>query len=160
MLNVISIIVHKRVIKMSPRFILSNEHDLPEIECNYYLPNELRVTLSQYNIEYFSLLGFNIRSIRRNFSSFLAFLNCLNFNFKFIYLIETWLTESIDYSFNLVNYNTVNVYRSNHSGGIKIYYRNDITIQLIENLTYVIDEMDIISFKITENNFSYIICVI
>ena len=85
-----------------------------------------------------SLLCLNARSISNKFSEFVAHLNELKGKFTFILITETWLNSSKDKAFELHGYKSISLHRENsRGGGIKIYYRSDLNVQPLENLTAV-----------------------
>ena len=65
------------------------------IQCDYYLPEELKKRIENENIEEkFSLLHLNIRSILNKFDSFKNLIDALNIPFQIIGLTETWLNDN------------------------------------------------------------------
>ena len=118
---------------------LLHDDDLPNIFCRAILPNDFKTTFSSFNSNCFSILGCNIRSCRKNFNSFVSLLSVLMLKFTVLILCETWLSLDIDYGFDVAGYNTLNIYRNNFGGGIKVFYDNRFKVELLDNLTFIND---------------------
>ena len=69
-----------------------------------------------------SFFTFNVRSCRENIARFVAFLSDVMFSHTVILFVETWLTESTDYTFDVESYRQVNVKRDNMGWGVKVFY--------------------------------------
>ena len=78
--------------------------------------------------------------------------------FSLIVLYETWLTADVDYGFTLPGYEHINVYRNNFGGGIKILYQSKFNIEVLNDLTFVCDIMEVLTFILCGKNFRYVIC--
>ena len=145
-----------------PRFnyLDDNDNNNDYIQCDYYSPDKLIEHTHNYRNKSFSILGFNIRSCRKNFASFLLFLTTIMFNFSIIVLYETWLSDSTDYGFDIDNYNQINLYRNNLGGGIKIFYDKMLNANILDEFTHVLSFIEILTFIIKGNSFSYIVCAI
>ena len=137
---------------------LSFGDEIPHTHCTQVDPSELKITLRDYSHESFSVLGCNIRSCRRNFSSFLAFLSLLMFRFTIFVLCETWLTAEVDLGFNIRGYNQLNVYRNIFGGGIKVFYDSSLHVNILQNFTFVNETLEVLTLQIAGNGFKYILC--
>ena len=104
-----------------PTLDLSSGDDIPRFPCTYKSPARFKSVAANYGNGDLSLLTFNVRSCRRNFSSFVNFLCSLMFKFSLIMLVETWLESGTDCSFDIAGYKQVNLYRNNLGGGIKVF---------------------------------------
>ena len=142
----------------APNFIL-NDDDIPKIPCKYYSPAEFSRQLSRC-IHPFSLLGLNIRSLRKNFASLLAFLATYLLKFTLIILFETWLSDTSDYGFDVSGYAEINIHRNNLGGGIKVYYQKDYNIEIMNELCIMDRIAEVLTFSISCNLFKYIICCV
>ena len=127
-----------------PNLIIDEE--LPQINCFNKSPNELSNDCRTYDANAFSMLGFNIRSMRKNFSTFTTFLSLLMTKFTIIVLYETWLTNLIDHGFNLEGYNNINAYRNEFGGGLKVFYDDRYRIERLDHLSFVTNIFEILSF--------------
>ena len=109
--------------------------------CNYYFEDYFLEALSKkYEPDpsnfAFSLCHMNIRSIKANISSFETCLDNLDFNFSFIGVSETWLTEHNCNLYGLQGYHFAEMHRSNRSGGgVGIFIRENINFQLRPDLS-------------------------
>ena len=139
---------------------LDDANNSINISCEEVSQDNLREKLNQYSDTSFSMINYNIRSCRKNFQVFLVFLSQLFFNFSLIVLTETWLTKNIDYGFNIPNYEDINLYRNSHGGGIKVYYSNKYTVEVLDNFTYVSDVMEVLAFWLLGNTIKYLIVCI
>ena len=79
----------------------------------------------------FSILHLNIRSLQKHFDEFKSFLLHLNFTFKVICLSEAWLHNAKHAaSFNLSNYQMINLQRQNGRAG------GDVCIFIHESIDF------------------------
>ena len=143
-----------------PQFNLSEDNDIPQINCTYVSPDAFRTEGVYPSLGSFSLLSFNIRSCRKNFASFVTFLCGLLFKFSLLVLVETWLTEGSDCAFDIAGYKQINLYRDNYGGGIKIFYDEMLNVEVDSNFTFVNDIMEVITFSLIGANFRYLICCV
>ena len=134
--------------------------DIPHIHCVDMDPDRLTPELNKYSRGSFSLLGFNVRSCRRNFASLLVLLSVLLYKFSMIVLVETWLTEVNDYNFDINGYEQLNLYRNNFGGGIKILYDNCLNVSILENFTFINNIIEILTVKVVGRGFKYIVCAV
>ncbi len=106
-----------------------------KINCEYYLPNDFKKQINNENLNNFSMMHLNIRSITNKFDSFKQLIYSLNKPFQVIGLTETWLKETNEDLFKLENYDFVNVNRSTKSGGgVGIYVSNELKYKVRFNL--------------------------
>ena len=122
--------------------------------------DEFKSVAANYGNGDLSLLPFNVRSCRRNFSSFATFLCSLMFKFSLIILVETWLKSGTDCSFDITGYKQVNLYRNNLVGGIKFFYDEMFSAEVINELTFMNDCMEVLTLFLIGINFKYIICIV
>lgn len=141
-----------------PALDLCNESDIPEFPCSYKSPDKLKNVLTNYKKGAFSLLTFNVRSCRKNFGCFLSFLSNLMFRFSIVVLIETWLSSSADCGFDIDGYKHVSVHRNNFGGGMKIYYDEQYNVEVINELTFINNCMEVLTMYLIGLDFRYIIC--
>ena len=92
-----------------PRFSLNTEFDtLPQ--CVYLDIDSLPTFVPENKL---SILIFNVRSCRKNFSNFLCHFSEYVCKFTIIVLIETWLTEGISKLFPIHGFKYFDSFRSN-----------------------------------------------
>ena len=143
-----------------PHLTLNENDDLPSIDCNYKTPDSFKDESTKYKKSSFSILNFNIRSCRRNFANFYAFLSMTFFTFSLIILCETWLNEDIDIGFDIAGYEQINLYRNSHGGGLKVYYNCFYEVNIIKELSFISNILEILTFSIIGKNFKYIVLAI
>ena len=141
-----------------PRFNLDEDNDIQQFPCTYRSPNDFKTIATDYKSEAMSMLMYNVRSCRKNFSTFVTFLCSLMVRFSFIVLVETWLTEDIDHAFDISGYKQANVYRDKFGGGIKFFYNEMLDIEVIDSLSFVNDVMEVLTLFLIGQNFKYIVC--
>jgi hypothetical protein len=73
-----------------------------KINCEYYLPNYFKRQINNENLNNFSMMHLNIRSIINKFDSFKQLIYSLNKPFQIIGLTETWLKETNEDLFKLL----------------------------------------------------------
>ena len=128
--------------------------------CNYYLESTFNSDMETYPCatDVLSMCCFNIRSIKRNLTSFESYLDLLNHHFTLIGITETWLRDDDCDLYNISNYKIVENHRQNRSGGgvaffvqkhIEYSVRHDIEIfdQECESLFIEIDKGQLNSDK-------------
>ena len=91
-----------------PTLDISDDGDLPSVDCIYENPLEFIDNNKNFDDSFFTIFNFNIRSCRKNFASVLTFLNSLYFTYSIITFTESWLTENIDFGFDITGYNQIN----------------------------------------------------
>ena len=64
---------------------------ISSLDTKYYIPGEIKDQLKSRQLNSFSVLYLNIRSMRKHFEAFQDFIESLNFKFSTICLSETWL---------------------------------------------------------------------
>ena len=67
-----------------------HQTQISSLDASYYIPNEVKEKLENFQQKSFSVLHLNIRSMSKNFESFREFLDSLCFTFSAICLSETW----------------------------------------------------------------------
>ena len=138
-----------------------DDDNLPSVPCMMDSPMKVKSQLTDaYSKNSFSVLSLNIRSIRKNFSSFLSFLTLLTFKFSVIILCETWLSDGTDFGFSIDGYKSVGVNRNIFGGGIKLYYSEMYNIEIIDAMTYVRDYIEVVSAILTYEKLKLFICAI
>ena len=94
-------------------------------KCSSYNIDSLDTLVNPANGS-FSIIHFNIRSIRKNFSNMCAFLSSLPIKFDVICLGETFLYESEHTYFPIPNFDFVASSRDSRNGGVAIYVLDSI----------------------------------
>ena len=140
-----------------PRFVFDDDDiNVPQVNCEYYSPAILNNTIKNK----FSILSLNIRSLRKNFTHLISFLNTFILNFSIIVLVETWLAENCDNTFSIPGYKECSVYRNNHGGGIKVLYQDSYSVDVLKDFSFIHNVLEILTFYIKGRGFKYLICCI
>ena len=85
----------------------------------------------------------NARSLVSNFSSLITYLSMVKFKFTFIIIVETWLNKNKDVGYEIDGYKSYSIYRENRrGGGIKIYYQENIQVQMVNNFSILSDDIE------------------
>ena len=144
-----------------PRYIsqFGEEFDSPTVDCNYCSPSDVKDIMNE-RPNNFSIFSLNIRSCRKNFNLLSSFLKTFMLEFTVLVLLETWLTEGSNISFDLDGYKQLNVFRSNNGGGIKVLYRDTLSVEVLHDFTVVNNILEVLTFYIFNKAFKYLICCI
>ena len=119
-----------------------------KIDCEYYLPNDFKKQIDNENLNNFSMIHLNIRSMINKFDSFKELIYSLNKLFQIIGLTETWLNQTNKDRFKLQNYDFVNVNRSIKSGGgVGIYIANELNYKIRTDLNTSIENVIALSLS-------------
>ena len=140
-----------------PRFnVTVNDLDISP-SCNYTDINELVPVLPP---DFCSLLLLNIRSCRKNFLNFITDFDALVHEYSIIVLVETWLDSVSDQMFSLNGFQQENLYRDGNGGGIKVYLRNNIQFNVINDFTFVRNGLEILTLNLTIGGINFLLCCI
>lgn len=129
--------------------------------CNYYLVDNFNMKLQ--NINGFSIIHFNARSLKANMNKITLHLMKLNHVFDIITIADNSLSEEDCLSFNIKNYEVKHIVRpSNKNGGVSIFVRNHLNFDIIEDMSYSCENvMDCLALKVKLNNNRniYVSCI-
>ena len=104
-------------------------------ECQYYTEQHFDTQLREING--FSLIHFNARSLQANCTKIDCYLKLLNKSFDIIAISETWQSDSNQVINFLTDYTPYSVNRTNHrGGGVAIYVKNGLSCKLVEKLSH------------------------
>ena len=124
--------------------------------CDYRDVNDLTIVLSIF----LSFLVINIRSCKKNFSHFLThFYNVLS-KFTFIALTETWLSLESDNVYCIPGFQQFNLYRDRHGGGIKLYVKDGIQVEVLRDFTVLNHFFEMLTVELTLGCIKYILCTV
>ena len=130
---------------------------------SYFTPNELKVSLESmpYNNKHFSIISFNIRSMKKNFEEFKDFITELNFEFSVISLTETWCLDDPRNAslFKLNNYTSIHQARTGkrNGGGTCLFIHNSLTFKKRSDLCVNNNDVEALSIEIENKNSKNII---
>lgn len=125
------------------------------IDCRY---SDIDV-FSRYS-SFLNVLMFNVRSIRKNFSQFLAYFSFIFVHFSFILLTETWLDPDFSDSFNLPGFYKYDLCRNNYGGGVRIFIKQGIEASVMPEYTLGNDFIEVLTVKCIKNSVKYIIMLV
>ena len=133
-----------------------NYHDSPDtsyVTCDYILPDKL----CDESWCDFSVINFNIRSMKSNFNNFTTEIVTSNTKFDVIGLCETRMTKSSEklYSLNGFKLHTNNV--SSRKGGVCLYAREEYHSKLIPDLCVTSLELESIFIDVTIGTYNNIL---
>lgn len=119
--------------------------------------DEFVKNVTAFNIN-FNILHLNIRSIRKNFDNFLAFLSTIQLKAHVIVLSETWLPSNDGTPFLIPGYNTFHSYATfNQNDGVSIFVQDDL-LSSFKLLTISHCNSSLITIKLKNSNLS-ILCL-
>src|SRR5882762_790071 len=126
---------------------------MPKFVCNDYTINGFNETFN--NVNNFSILHINIRSIGKNFDNLSIFLDSIKTTFSIIGLSEIWLNSNLDAQFyNLPNYSFECSLRSNSRyGGVGMYIHNSLNYKIIDCIKISGTESLYLSINYKNNNY-------
>jgi exonuclease III len=137
-------------------------------DCNYF--NDLYNSVDhQYQSDYFNVDGFvekfkskdkfnftivnfNIRSFNRNGDKFIALLDTLSYYPDVIVLTETWLNADNKDCANIDGYSSYHTVRNGRSGGVSIFCRSGLQVDVYEHLSVCNDNIETLVIKVEINN--------
>ena len=138
-----------------PRFLLETD-DVILPPCIYSDVGEIP---NPQNDEHFAILLFNIRSVRKNFLNFLCHFEDYICNYSCVVLTETWLTNDYCNLFKINGFKHYDLCRSQFGGGIRIYIKDDMNLEILSDFTTVHDLFEIFSVEVSSVKFKFILSV-
>ena len=132
-------------------------------DCSYFTPNDLKVSLEEIPNENktFSIINFNIRSMRKNFEEFRNFIYKLDFEFSIISLTETWYLDDPrnESLFKLNNYTSIHQARNSdrNGGGTCIFIHNSMIFKKRSDLCDNNNDIESLTIEIINKNTKNII---
>lgn len=121
-------------------------------ECKYL------VSIEDYN-SYFSNVNdiyffhLNIRSVNKNFDTFLLYLNNLSYKPDFIVLTEAWIQTGVSiHLYSIRGYNIVFSCNDNRSGGVIVYYKEGLSCNKMDSSVEGADSL-LLYCRVKQNTF-------
>ena len=99
----------------------------------------------------FKILSLNVNGLFTNLSACLPFIH--DFNIDIIALCETKIDCLSDSLFDIDGYHHVSLHRNNRGGGLRIYYKHFLNIEVINELTFLSDTHESLFVKINIAKF-------
>ena len=128
--------------------------------CNYLSLNEFNDS-GIGNANNYSILNINVRSLKKHFTELQTFLHICKCTFSFIVICETWLNDDYDSLFNIDGYLFYSLCRKDNYGGIRLYYRDNLNVELLKDFTEINGSCEILSARLvlqSENDID-LLCV-
>ena len=118
---------------------------ISSLDTSFYIPNEVKENLENFQQKSFSVLYLNIRSVSKIFESFREFLDSLCFSFSAICLSKTWCQphETSNSNLQIPGYVSLHQSRKNRRGG-------GLCIFLLESLSYKVRDDLAVNFSAIE----------
>ena len=69
-----------------------------------------------------------MRSVTNKFAELKSHLKLVKYNPSFILVTETWLNDDKDFAYELEGYASISLHRKGLGGGLKLYYRNHVSV--------------------------------
>ena len=132
-------------------------------DCSYSTPSELKVLLEKIPTrnQHFSVISFNIRSLKKNFEEFKDFITDLEYEFSVISLSETWCLDDPrnESLYKLNNYTCVHQARSGErsGGGTCLFIHSSLSFQERPDLCVNNNDIESLSIEIVNKNSKNII---
>ena len=132
-------------------------------KCSYFTPSELKVSLENTHEQQksFSIISFNIRSMKKHFEEFRDFLTDINYEFSVICLTETWCLDDPrnESLFKLNNYTSIHQARKGerNGGGTCIFIHNSLCFNERVDLCVNNNDMESLSVEIINKGTKNII---
>jgi hypothetical protein len=138
-----------------------NNKVFQNINTLYYNPKSANI-MQGFDVNSFSMLHLNIRSISKNFELFKQLLSEIKFTFKIISLSETWCTDEYietNTNFQLPNYKVVHQFRGSgkKGGGLCVFISNSLVFNLKKNLCSTTNDYESLCVEIINKTTKNII---
>ena len=102
----------------------------------------------------------NVRSLRKNFTQFLAYFSYMFVHFSFILLTEIWLDDDFADTFVLPGFYKFDLCRNNYGGGVRLFVRDGISASVLSDFTLMNDYIEILTVECLVNGVKFIVSLI
>ena len=126
--------------------------------CNYYDVSQYMELCSSYVQCGVSVIALNIRSIPKNLEEFLLEFDVVKLGVDVLAFTETRLSQNIEPMYKIPNYNMFTNSRSTAGGGVAIYVSNEFTCNVVEELTILLPDFEIITILASKQGDQYLFC--
>ena len=139
-----------------PVFTLDVENDVL-VNCDFIDIENLHPFISCLSL---SILMLNVRSLKRNFNVILSeFCNYFKL-FSIIAFTETWLTGDRDKGFNIPGFYSLNLYRNQNGGGLRLYIKECFRARILQDFTFLHDSCEILTLALDISCFKYVVMLV
>ena len=127
----------------------------------YYDLSSYNDLISTQNPTQFTIMHINSRSLSKNFDNINSFLKSLYAPPNVLAVTETWLTDTNKHLHEIVGYHSYHLVRNARArGGVSIYVTNLISSEQLDSLTFINDQIEINTVKITTHSFNFLVCAV
>ena len=125
--------------------------------CHYYHENSFNHITHNHrdhsNTDSFSILHVNLRSIPKNFDSFLNYLHTLTFSFTIIAVTETWLSTNNSDNYGIPGYNLVSICRDGkRGGGVCIFIKESLSYNIRTDLNVMSADAEMLFIELDKSS--------
>ena len=110
-----------------------------------------------HHCNFLNVISANVNSISKNLTGLLTDLQAHKINFDLLVLTETKLTDDINNLYDIPYYDYISLHRSRRGGGIRIYYRTTLCVNVCDTLTGNFETHDALFVRLSLKSFSLII---
>lgn len=109
-------------------------------DCQYYTEDHYNGNFK--NVNTFSVIHFNSRSLYANFDNIKSYLKSFLNPFSVILITETWIHNEREMDFSIEGYEFISQNRMNkYGGGVAMFVDLKYGYKMIENMTMVVDDI-------------------
>ena len=133
---------------------------ISSLDTSYYIPNEVKEKLENFQQNSFSVLHLNIHSMSKKFESFWEFLDSLCFTFSAICLSETWCQphENSNSNLQIPNYVSWHQTRKNlRGGGLCIFLLESLSYKVRDDLAVNSSAIECLCVEVSNKNLKSIV---
>ena len=146
--------IASQVNDLDPDLNFFDQIDSSSNPCNYFSIDQFNSSVKSHE-KYLKIVCFNVRSFNANFDQFLAIFEDDNYPDVLI-LCETWFNPSFKCDIDsYTSYHTVRP--SGRGGGVSIYVKPSFEPQIISELSYCHDDIEVCTVKIKFDSSEHII---
>ena len=127
----------------------------------YYSTNQFK-NINSNEVNDFSLLCYNIRSLNANYDQFEIFLGDLDYSFSALVLTESWLSNDISHLFKFNNYSSHHSLRQpdKRGGGVSAFINDKFVSKTIDSCTINLPFIESLFINITYKNQNVILACV
>ena len=142
--------------EIDPDLHFYNSVDFHLLKCNYYEESSFAQIADMANLsQSLSFCHLNIRSIKKNLSNFVTYMDCLGFRFSIIGLTESWMKDDICDLYCIEDYELFEKHRPTKAGGgVWIFIAQKVEYTKRDDLCYFDDYIECVSIEIGRTVFS------
>ena len=109
---------------------------------------------------FLNILMFNVHTLRKKISLFLAYFSYVFIYFSFILLTETWLDPDFNDTFNLPGFYKFDLCHNNYGGGVRLFIRDGIQASILSDFTFINYFTKILTLECSSIGVKYVISLV